>query len=289
MKEGDIIMLENIRFDPREEENDPEFAKDLAGIADVYCNDAFGAMHRSHASTSAITQYLPSCIGFLVEKELSILGKAISNPTRPFVVVIGGAKIKDKIALISHIIDIADVVLIGGAMAYTFLKAQGYNMGRSLVERDKLQLARLLLEKAKIQNVKVVLPVDHIVAGEFSFDAQSLKATTKKFPKGGIGMDIGPTTVRHFTHYIERAKTVLWNGPLGVAEFHKFAKGTNEVAKALAESKAFTIVGGGDSIKCIEQLGLQNKINHISTGGGASLKLLESGSLPGLECIPDKL
>ena len=288
MKPGDIVMMENVRFDPREEENDAEFAKELAGVADVYCNDAFGTMHRAHASTCKIADYLPSCIGFLVERELQVLGGALENPKRPFVVIIGGAKIKDKISLISRLIDVADVVLIGGAMAYTFLRAQGYSMGRSIVEKDRVQLARLLLEKAQTQGVKMVLPIDHIAAGEFSFSADAVTVGTKKFPRAGIGMDIGPATIRLFKYYISKAKTVFWNGPLGVAEFQKFAKGTNEVAMALADAKAFTIVGGGDSAKCIEQLKLQDKINHISTGGGAALKLLESGSLPGLDCIPDK-
>ena len=288
MKPGDIVMMENVRFDPREEENDAEFAKELAGVADVYCNDAFGTMHRAHASTCKITDYLPSCIGFLVERELQVLGGALENPKRPFVVIIGGAKIKDKISLISRLIDVADVVLIGGAMAYTFLRAQGYSMGRSIVEKDRVQLARLLLEKAQTQGVKMVLPIDHIAAGEFSFSADAVTVGTKKFPRAGIGMDIGPATIRLFKYYISKAKTVFWNGPLGVAEFQKFAKGTNEVAMALADAKAFTIVGGGDSAKCIEQLKLQDKINHISTGGGAALQLLESGSLPGLDCIPNK-
>ena len=288
MKPGDIVMMENVRFDPREEENDAEFAKELAGVADVYCNDAFGTMHRAHASTCKIADYLPSCIGFLVERELQVLGGALENPKRPFVVIIGGAKIKDKISLISRLIDVADVVLIGGAMAYTFLRAQGYSMGRSIVEKDRVQLARLLLEKAQTQGVKMVLPIDHIAAGEFSFSADAVTVGTKKFPRAGIGMDIGPATIRLFKYYISKAKTVFWNGPLGVAEFQKFAKGTNEVAMALADAKAFTIVGGGDSAKCIEQLKLQDKINHISTGGGAALQLLESGSLPGLDCIPNK-
>ena len=288
MKNGDIIMMENLRFDPRETENDADFAKDLMGVADIYCNDAFGTMHRKHTSVCKITEYLPSCVGLLVEKELEIFGHILNEPTRPFVVVIGGSKIKDKISLISNILEIADVVLIGGAMAYTFLRAQGYNMGRSLIERDKIQLARLLLEKAKIQGVKVVLPTDHIVTGSFSFDAESLKADNKKFPRAGIGMDIGPATIKLFTHYISKAKTVLWNGPLGVVEFSKFAKGTEAIAMAMAETKAYTVIGGGDSAKCVEQLSLQSKINHISTGGGASLKLLESSSLPGLDCIGDK-
>lgn len=288
MKEGDIVMMENLRFDPREMTNNLDFAKELAGVADLYCNDAFGTMHREHTSTCKIAEILPSCVGFLVEKELQILGHALENPKRPFVVIIGGAKIKDKITLISRMIDVADVVLIGGAMAYTFLRAQGFGMGRSIVEKDKVQLARLLLEKAKTQSTKIVLPTDHVATGEFSFAAESAVVQTKKFPRTAMGMDIGPATVRAFKHYINKASTVLWNGPLGVAEFQKFAKGTIQIAETLASTKAFTIVGGGDSAKVIEQLNLQDKINHVSTGGGAMLKLLEGEELPGLKNISDK-
>ena len=289
MKDGDIVMMENVRFDPGEEENDTEFAKKLASLADIYCNDAFGTMHRAHASTTKVAEFLPSCAGLLVEKELEVLGSALENPNRPFVVIVGGAKVKDKIGLISRLIEVADVVMVGGAMAYTFLRAQGNNVGKSIVEKDKLQLARLLIEKAEKQNVKFVLPVDHVVTGEFNFSAESVTVSTKKFPRTGIGMDIGPKTIKLFEHYISRAKTIFWNGPLGVSEFQKFAKGTNEVAEAIANSKAFTIVGGGDSAKSIEQLNLQNKIDHVSTGGGAALKLIEGVPLPGLQAISEKL
>lgn len=289
MKDGDIVMMENVRFDPGEEENDTEFAKKLASLADIYCNDAFGTMHRAHASTTKVAEFLPSCAGLLVEKELEVLGSALENPNRPFVVIVGGAKVKDKIGLISRLIEVADVVMVGGAMAYTFLRAQGNNVGKSIVEKDKLQLARLLIEKAEKQNVKFVLPVDHVVTGEFNFSAESVTVSTKKFPRTGIGMDIGPKTIKLFEHYISRAKTIFWNGPLGVSEFQKFAKGTNEVATAIANSKAFTIVGGGDSAKSIEQLNLQDKINHVSTGGGAALKLIEGVPLPGLQAISEKL
>ncbi len=289
MKDGDIVMMENVRFDPGEEENDTEFAKKLASLADIYCNDAFGTMHRAHASTTKVAEFLPSCAGLLVEKELEVLGSALENPNRPFVVIVGGAKVKDKIGLISRLIEVADVVMVGGAMAYTFLRAQGNNVGKSIVEKDKLQLARLLIEKAEKQNVKFVLPVDHVVTGEFNFSAESVTVSTKKFPRTGIGMDIGPKTIKLFEHYISRAKTIFWNGPLGVSEFQKFAKGTNEVATAIANSKAFTIVGGGDSAKSIEQLNLQNKIDHVSTGGGAALKLIEGVPLPGLQAISEKL
>ena len=289
MKEGDIVMMENVRFDPGEEANDPEFAKKLASVADIYCNDAFGTMHRAHASTTKVAEFLPSCAGLLVEKELNVLGSALENPARPFVVIVGGAKVKDKIGLISRLIEVADVVMIGGAMAYTFLRAQGHNVGKSIVEKDKLQLARLLIEKANKQNVKFVLPVDHVVTGEFNFSAEFVVTSTKKFPRTGIGMDIGPKTIKLFEHYISKAKTIFWNGPLGVSEFQKFAKGTNEIAKAIANSKAYSIVGGGDSAKSIEQLNLQDKIDHVSTGGGAALKLIEGVTLPGLAAISEKL
>lgn len=289
MKDGDIVMMENVRFDAGEEANDADFAKKLASLADIYCNDAFGTMHRAHASTTKVAEFLPSCAGLLVEKELSVLGSALENPKRPFVVIVGGAKVKDKIALISRLIEVADVVMIGGAMAYTFLRAQGFNVGKSIIEKDKLTLARLLLDKAKKQNVKVVLPVDHVVTGEFSFSAEFVVTSTKKFPKTGMGMDIGPRTISLFKHYINKAKTIFWNGPLGVSEFQRFAKGTNEVALAIADSKAYTIVGGGDSAKSVEQLNLQKKINHVSTGGGAALKLIEGVSLPGLQAISEKI
>ena len=289
MKEGDIVMMENVRFDPGEEANDPEFAKKLASVADIYCNDAFGTMHRAHASTTKVAEFLPSCAGLLVEKELNVLGSALENPARPFVVIVGGAKVKDKIGLISRLIEVADVVMVGGAMAYTFLRAQGHNVGKSIVEKDKLQLARLLIEKANKQNVKFVLPVDHVVTGEFNFSAEFVVTSTKKFPRTGIGMDIGPKTIKLFEHYISKAKTIFWNGPLGVSEFQKFAKGTNEIAKAIADSKAYSIVGGGDSAKSIEQLNLQDKIDHVSTGGGAALKLIEGVTLPGLAAISEKL
>ncbi len=289
MKEGDIVMMENVRFDPGEEANDPEFAKKLASLADIYCNDAFGTMHRAHASTTKVAEYLPSCAGLLVQKELEILGGALENPKRPFVVIVGGAKVKDKIGLISRLIEVADVVMIGGAMAYTFLRAQGFNVGKSIVEKDKITLARLLLEKAKKQDVKIVLPIDHVVTGEFSFSAEFVVTSTKKFPRTGMGMDIGPRTIKLFKHYINKAKTIFWNGPLGVAEFQRFAKGTNEIAEALANSRAYTIIGGGDSAKSIEQLNLQGKINHVSTGGGAALKLIEGVPLPGLQALSEKL
>ncbi|MBR7091508.1 MAG: phosphoglycerate kinase [Clostridia bacterium] len=289
LKDGDIILLENLRFEPGEEENSLDFAKNLASIADIYCNDAFGTMHRAHASTSKIAELLPSCTGLLVEKELNVLGKTLNSPERPFVVITGGVKIKDKINLLSNLVENADIIMIGGAMAYTFMKAQGYNVGKSMVEKDKVPLAKLLLEKAENCGTKIILPVDNVVTKEFNFAAESIIVPTDNIPRNAIGMDIGPKTVAKFRHYITRAKTVFWNGPMGVFEFQKFAKGTNSIAKAMASTSATTIVGGGDSAFAIESLELQDKISHVSTGGGAALKFLEGAVLPGLEAIKEKV
>lgn len=291
MKEGDIVMLENLRFDAGEEANSEELAKKFASIADIYCNDAFGSMHRAHASTSMVTKFLPSCIGFLVQREIEIMGSTLDNPQRPFVVIIGGAKIKDKITLLNNMMEHADVLLIGGAMAYTFLKAQGYDVGKSIVEEDKLDFARLLLEKAEKSGTEVLLPVDHVVADEFNFAAESRIIRTEKFEEKDIGMDIGPKTVAMFQHEISRARTIFWNGPMGVFEFQSFAEGTNAIAEAVANcgKHVTTIIGGGDSASAVEKLGLQEQITHISTGGGASLKFMEGTSLPGLDAISNKL
>ncbi len=288
MLEGDIVMVENLRFDPGEEANDLEFANKIASLGDIFCNDAFATMHRSHASITRLPEILPSCVGLLVEKELNVLGNAIENPKRPFVVILGGAKVKDKISLISRLIDISDVILIGGAMCYTFLCAEGYNVGRSIVEKDKIELAKLLLEKAKKQNVKIVLPIDHVATGEFSFSAPATVVRSDNFPQALMGMDIGPRTVKLFKHYITKAKTVFWNGPMGVVEFQRFATGTNELLKAVANAKAYTIVGGGDTAKCVEQAKVQSKINFVSTGGGATLALMEGVGLPGLKAIKER-
>ncbi len=290
MQDGDIIMLENLRFEPGEEANSEEFAKKLASIADIYCDDAFGAMHRAHASTAKITEFLPSCIGFLVERELEVFNEVMNNPKRPFVVVIGGSKVKDKITLLSTMIAKADTVLIGGAMAYTFLKSQGHNVGNSSYEEDKIQFAKLLLEKAEKCGTEVLLPIDHVVADEFNFAANTKIISTKEFKKDDIGMDIGPKTIKLYSKIISRAKTVFWNGPMGVFEFQKFSEGTAGIAKAMVECSkdAITIVGGGDSASAIEKLGLEHEITHVSTGGGASLKYLEGASLPGLDAIGTK-
>ena len=287
MDDGDIIMLENLRFDPGEEENSVEFAKKLAAVADIYCNDAFGSMHRAHASTARITDFLPSCIGFLVERELEMFSEVMENPKRPFVVVVGGSKVKDKIALLSNMIAHADSLLIGGAMAYTFMKAKGYDVGSSTYEEDKIQFAKLLLEKAEKCGTEVLLPIDHVVADEFNFAANTKIITSKEFKKNDIGMDIGPKTVKLYSKIITRAKTVFWNGPMGVFEFQKFAEGTAGIAQAMANcgKNSVTIVGGGDSASAIEKLGFEMDVSHVSTGGGASLKFLEGASLPGLDVI----
>jgi len=288
MLDGDIVMMENLRFDPGEEANDPEFANKIASLGDVYCNDAFGTMHRSHASITRLPELLPACVGLLVEKELTVLGGAIENPKRPFVVILGGSKVKDKISLISRLIDIADVILIGGAMSFTFLCAQGYNVGRSIVEKDKIELAKLLMEKAKRQDVKIVLPLDHVATNEFSFSAQANVVRSDNFPPTLMGMDIGPRTIKSFKHYISKAKTIFWNGPMGVVEFQRFAVGTNSLLDAVANAKAYTIVGGGDTAKCVEQAKKVSKMNFVSTGGGATLALFEGVGLPGLKAIKER-
>ena len=288
MKEGDIVMMQNLRFDPGEEANDPDFVRKLSALADIYCDDAFGTMHRQHASTYGVAQVMPNCVGLLVEKELKTFDKVLNDPDKPFVVLVGGSKVKDKIELLDNLLDKADTIMIGGAMAYTFLRAQGYTLGKSLVEKDKVPMAKLILEKAEKLGTRILLPVDHVAAGEFSFAAQPTIVSTDHFPRSLMGLDIGPKTLAIYKRFLQRARTVFWNGPMGVFEFQKFAKGTNEVAKTMAKSPYFTMVGGGDSIAAVEGLELQDKIKFISTGGGASLKLLEGKSLPGVEVIQDK-
>jgi len=289
MQNGDILMLENLRFDPGEEENNMEFAKKLASMSDVFCNDAFGTMHRAHASTVGITKLLPSCIGFLVEKELQVFGNLLENPKRPLVVILGGVKIKDKINLISNLINIADTILVGGAMAYTFLEAQGFATGNSTVERDRIPLAKLLLDKAEKEGTKMIFPIDHVVAEEFNFIADSKVIVTGDFHRKDIGMDIGPKTIKLFTAEIMNAKTIFWNGPMGVFEFQKFEKGTKKIAEAIVRSGAVSIVGGGDSVSALQKLGMDKKVTHVSTGGGASLQLIEGDELPGITAIMDKV
>ena len=288
LKGGEIMLLENLRFDPREEKNDPEFAKELASMADVFVSDAFGTVHRAHASTEGVSKYLDAFSGLLVDKELSIMGKALENPLRPFVAVLGGAKVSDKINVINNLLEKADTVIIGGGMAYTFKKAQGYTIGKSLLEEDRIEYAKEMIKKAEEKGVKLLLPVDNYCATEFSADAEAVLCEGD-IPEDMMGMDIGPKTVELFADAVKGAKTIVWNGPMGVFEFDKFANGTKAMAKALAESGAITIVGGGDSAAAVEKLGFADKITHISTGGGASLEFLEGKALPGVVCLLDKI
>ncbi len=288
IKEGEIVLLENVRFHKEEEENNPEFAKKLASFADIYVNDAFGTAHRAHASTAGVADYLPAVSGFLIEKELEFLGSSLENPERPFVAILGGAKVSDKIGVIENLLDKVDTLLIGGGMAYTFYKAQGHNIGTSICEEDKLELANEILEKAKQKEVKLLLPIDNHISSEYSNEAEDRFVEEQEIPEGFMGLDIGPKTINLFCEIIKDAKTVLWNGPLGVTEFTKFEEGTKKIAKALAESKAVTIIGGGDSAAAIEKMGLADKMTHISTGGGASLEFLEGKILPGIACLNNK-
>lgn len=289
MADGDVLVLENLRFDPGEEANDPEFAKKLADLADIYCNDAFGTMHRAHASTVGVAELLPNCIGFLVEKEIKMFGTLLDNPKRPFVVILGGKKIKDKINLISNLINIADTILIGGAMAYTFLEAKGFKVGHSTVEKDRVSLAKLLLDKAEKLGTRIILPCDHVVTKEFNFIADFRVVQTSDFQDNDIGMDIGPKTIKEFSSEISKARTVFWNGPMGVFEFANFELGTKCIAEAVVDSHAISIVGGGDSVSALEKLGMANMVTHLSTGGGASLEFLEGNGLVGLNVITDKI
>ena len=285
---GQIMLLENLRFDPREEKNDPEFAKELASMAELYVSDAFGTVHRAHASTAGVAAYLPAVSGLLVAKELEVMGGALNNPKRPFVAVLGGAKVSDKIGVINNLLDKADTIIIGGGMAYTFAKAQGGSIGKSLCEEDKLDYAREMIAKAEKNGVKLLLPSDTMAADDFSNDAKRQVVSTMAIPDGWEGMDIGPDTIRTFCDAVKGAGTVVWNGPMGVFEFENFAAGTRAMAQALADSGAITIVGGGDSAAAVEQMGFADKITHISTGGGASLEFLEGLELPGVACLLDK-
>ena len=288
LKEGEIMLLENVRFHREETDNDPEFAKKLASMAEIFVNDAFGAAHRAHASTAGIADYLPAVSGFLIEKELTVLGNAINNPERPFMAILGGAKVSDKIGVIDSLLDKVDTLMIGGGMAYTFFKAQGYNVGNSLCEVDKTGLALEAMEKAKQKGVKLLLPVDTKVGKEFKPDTESKTVAWTEIPDDWEGFDIGEKTIAMFKEELKNAKTVIWNGPLGLFEFDQFAIGTNEIAKALSELDATTIIGGGDSGAAVEKAGLADKMTHISTGGGASLEFLEGKKLPGIECLLNK-
>ncbi|MDZ7673421.1 MAG: phosphoglycerate kinase [Halanaerobiales bacterium] len=288
MKTGEVLLLENTRFYKGEKENDPEFAKKLAENADIFVLDAFGAAHRAHASTVGVTEYLPSAAGFLLMRELNALGDVMENPESPFVAIMGGAKISGKISVIENLLDKVDYILTGGGIANTFLKAQGYEIGDSLVEDDKLEVAKELIRKAKQKNVILLLPKDVIIADKFDKDAQAKEVLISEVPKGWQILDSGGTqTLEEYTKIIKEAKTVIWNGPIGVFEFDKFAKGTNEIAKALAETEAKTVIGGGESAAAVKKAGLIDKMTHVSTGGGASLRFFEGKPLPAVEAIDD--
>ncbi len=288
LQPGQVMVLENLRFHQEEEKNDPEFAKALASYAELYVNDAFGTAHRAHASTAGAADYLPAVSGFLIEKELKFMGGALENPARPFVAVLGGAKVSSKIGVITNLIDKVDALIIGGGMAYTFSKAMGGNVGNSLLEEDKIDLAKEIMAKAADKGVKFLLPIDTVCADDFSNDANTQVVEAGSIPEGWEGVDIGPKTQELFAETVKNAKTVVWNGPMGVFEFANFAKGTIAVAQALADSDAITIVGGGDSAAAVTQLGYADKIDHISTGGGASLEFLEGKTLPGVAALNDK-
>lgn len=288
LKDGEILLLENLRFHKEEEKNDPEFAKKLASLAEIYVSDAFGTVHRAHASTAGVAAYLPAVAGFLIGKELSIMGGALENPERPFVAILGGAKVADKIGVITNLLNKCDTLLIGGGMAYTFFKAMGYEIGDSLLDAESIDLAKQLMETAKEKGVKLLLPVDTVVAKAFAADAEHMTVASNAIPADWQGLDIGEKTRELFAAEIKNAKTVIWNGPMGVFEFPEFAKGTEAVAKACAECGGTTIIGGGDSASAVKKLGYADKMTHISTGGGASLEFLEGKVLPGVAALNDK-
>lgn len=287
LKMGEVLILENTRFEKGEEENDIEFCKRLANLGDIYVNDAFGTAHRKHASTYGVGKLLPSAMGFLIEKELSVINGALENKKRPFVAVLGGAKVSDKIGIVEKMCDIADTIIIGGGMAYTFLNAMGYKIGQSIVDKDKIDLARNVLYKANERDVKILLPCDHIV-GKTINDEEGVYINTVNIPDGYMGLDIGKQTIKQYTKAIKKARTVIWNGPMGVFENQVFSEGTYRVAKAVAKCKGTTIVGGGDSVNAIKIMGFGKKVSHLSTGGGASLKLFEGKILPGVDVIENK-
>ncbi|NLC87497.1 MAG: phosphoglycerate kinase [Clostridiaceae bacterium] len=289
MNNGDIVLLENVRFDAREEKNEESLSKEFASMAEIFINDAFGTAHRAHSSTAGIAEYLPAVSGFLIEKELNFLGNTLENPKRPFVAILGGKKVSDKIGVMDSLLEKVDTLIIGGGMAYTFFKSMGYSVGDSICEEDKLDLAKELMRKAEQKNVKLVLPVDNVIADELSKDANSRVIDSDQIPDGWEGLDIGPKTLKIFENEIKTAKTVIWNGPVGLSEYEKFANGTKGVAETLANLKdCITVIGGGDSAAAIEKLGFSDKMTHISTGGGASLEFLEGKKLPGIECLLDK-
>lgn len=288
LKPGEVCLLENLRFHSEEEGNDKEFAKKLAKLADVYVNDAFGTCHRAHASTVGIAEYLPSACGFLIQKEISAMGNALKNPRRPFVSILGGAKVSDKIGIITNLINKVDTLIVGGGMAYTFMNALGYSVGTSICESDKLDLAKDIMAKAKEKGIKFLIPIDNKVGKEYSPDTEAKIVDADKIPDGWMGLDIGTKTANMFSEAIKGAGTVIWNGPMGVSEWERFADGTMSIAKAIAESGAISIIGGGDSAAAVQKLGFADKMTHISTGGGASLKFLEDAQLPGLVALDDR-
>ena len=288
LKEGEVLLLENVRYHAEEEKNVPEFAKALADLAEIYVNDAVGTAHRAHASTAGVADYLPAVCGYLIKKEIGVMGDALTTPVRPFVAILGGAKVSDKIGVINNLLEKVDTLIIGGGMAYTFIKAAGGSIGTSLCEEDKLEYAAEMLKKAEAKGVNFLLPIDTVAADKFDAEANTQLVPTKEIPDGWMGLDIGEKTIAQFSEVLKDAGTVVWNGPMGVFEMEKFAVGTKSVASAIAESKAISIVGGGDSAAAVVQLGYADKMTHISTGGGASLEFLEGLELPGIACLLDK-
>ncbi len=288
LKDGEIALLENVRFHKEETKNDPEFAKKLASFAEIFVNDAFGTAHRAHASTEGVSHYLPSVCGYLIQKEISIMGAALADPKRPFVAILGGAKVSDKIGVINNLLDKCDSIIIGGGMAYTFFKALGYNIGTSICEDDKLDLAKEILAKAEEKKVNFLLPVDNVIGKEYDENTEFMTTESTDIPDGWMGLDIGEKTQKLYAETLSAAGTVVWNGPMGVSEWKNFAKGTCSVANAIAQSGAISIIGGGDSAAAVEKLGFADKMTHVSTGGGASLEFLEGLELPGIACLEDK-
>ncbi len=288
LKPGEVMLIENVRFHAEEEKNNPDFSKALADMAEIYVNDAFGTAHRAHSSTAGVADYLPAVCGYLIQKEISIMGKALADPARPFVAILGGAKVSDKIGVINNLIEKVDTLIIGGGMAYTFLRAKGYSIGTSICEEDKLDLALELMAKAEAKGVNFILPVDNVIATKYAEDAEFKRVPSDNIPSDWMGLDIGHATETLFAEALEGAGTVIWNGPMGVSEWENFASGTRAVARAVADSGAVSIIGGGDSAAAVETLGFADKMTHISTGGGASLEFLEGLELPGIACLQDR-
>ncbi len=288
LKDGEVLLLENVRFEPGETKNDPELSKKFASLADLYVNDAFGSCHRAHSSTAGVADYLPSAVGYLIQKEIQFIGGALENPKRPLVAVLGGAKVSDKIGVINNLIDKCDTIIIGGGMAYTFFKALGHSIGTSLLDAENVENAKSMIAKAHEKGVNFLLPVDNIIATDYAADATNMRIYSDSIPDGWMGLDIGPVTAELFAKSIQKAGTVIWNGPMGVSEWDNFAQGTIAVAKGIADSGAISIIGGGDSAAAITKLGFADKMSHISTGGGASLEFLEGKELPGIACIDEK-